>query len=229
MAATLGAAIACIGMLIKSLTFTGAATKLSLLITETGGGKLLPVLVMTMLLSIFLSASMPTVIAYIVVAFVAAPILTDMGIHVHVAHFFVFYCAVLATITPPVAGAAMVGSQIARAGYMKTSWESFKLAGPFYIVPFFLIRNPIMFLEEQPFVPAAMALLALAIAMGGMMICFQQYCFARLGKAELVGFFAAALLATWYGLFGSVAFFISSIVLITFLLLFQWRKSRIKV
>ncbi|MBW1642863.1 MAG: TRAP transporter fused permease subunit [Deltaproteobacteria bacterium] len=226
MAATFGAAVGCIGMLIKSLTFTGAATKLSLVIAMVAGGKLLPVLILTMLLSILLSSSTPTVIAYIVVAFVAAPILTDMGLNLVVAHFFVFYYAILAAVTPPVAGAAMVGSQIAGASYLKTSWESFKLVGPFYLLPFFLIRNPVLFMEAQPLVPAVMALLALVVAMGTMMFFCQGYCLARLSRPELAGFFAAALLATWYGLFGAVVGFISSIVLTTAILLFHWRKSR---
>ena len=69
MGATFGAAVACIGIFVKCMTLTGATTKLSLLITDLSGSSLLPALILTMLLSIRLSSSTPTVIAYVVVAF----------------------------------------------------------------------------------------------------------------------------------------------------------------
>lgn len=224
MAATFGVAVACIGMLIKSMTFTGAATKLSLVIGAVSGGYLLPTLVLTMILSIILSSSTPTVIAYIVVAFVAAPILMDLGLSKIVAHFFVFYYAILAAVTPPIAGGAIVGSQIAQASYMRTSWESFKLVGPFYLVPFFIIRNPIVFSETQALVPAVMALGALIIAVGAMACFCQNYCFVKTSNSEQGILFLMALFAVWHGLYGQLIPFFAALLLGTCFLVNQWKK-----
>ena len=127
--ATFGVAVACIGILVKCMTFTGLATKLSMIITAVAGQTLLPTLVMTMLLSILLSSSTPTVIAYVVVAFLAAPILTDMGVDRVTAHLFVFYFAILAAVTPPVAGAAIMGSQLAGASLYEEFLGEFQAGG----------------------------------------------------------------------------------------------------
>ncbi len=200
--ATFGAAVGCIGILVKCMTFTGLATKLSLLITTVAGQALLPALVMTMVLSILLSSSTPTVIAYVVVAFLAAPILTGLGVSKTAAHFFVFYYAILAAVVPPIAGAAMVGSQIARSNYLKTAWESFKLVGPFFLLPYFVVHHPILLTESEPWVKAVTALIALIVALGGLLFVCQRYFLTHLSLAERGLWLSAASLATLYGLYG---------------------------
>ena len=224
--ATFGAAVGCIGILVKCMTFTGLATKLSLLITSLAGAALLPTLVMTMILSILLSSSTPTVIAYVVVAFLAAPILTDLGVARTQAHLFVFYFAIMAAVTPPVAGAAMVGSQLAGASYLRASWESFKLVGPFFLLPYFLVHNPVIMAQAQPWPQAVMALAALVLAMGALLCFAQRYCLTHLGRWEALGFLATALTATGYGLYGSTPLFAAALVLAAGLLAGQWRKKQ---
>jgi len=226
MAGTFGIAIGCIGMLIKTLTFTGASTKLSLIVGIVSSGNLLLLLVLIMLLSILLSSSTPTVIAYIIVAFVAAPVLVENGIPMITAHFFVFYFAILASVTPPVAGAAMVACKIADAGYLKTSWESFKLVGPFYLLPFFIINNPVLLSDAQPLTPAVMAIIGLTIALGAMICFFQGYCFVPINRIEKILFLASALSTTWYGLYGNAYFFVGPLLLMTGLLGYQWFKLK---
>ena len=229
MAASIGLACGCIGIFIKSLTLSGGMTKLALFVSGISGGYLLPTLVLTMLLSILLSSSMPTVIAYIVVAFVSAPILKDLGLSQQVAHFFVFYFAILAAVTPPIAGAAMVGSQIAGASYMKVSWESFKLVGPFFILPYFIIKNPIVFMEYQPPVQAITVLIAMIIAMGAMMCLFQGYCFRPTGRVEKLFLTAASFCAVFYGLYHHLTLFVGAAVLAVAFLVVQRRKISAKI
>ena len=229
MAASIGLACGCIGIFIKSLTLSGGMTKLALFVSGISGGYLLPTLVLTMLLSILLSSSMPTVIAYIVVAFVSAPILKDLGLSQQVAHFFVFYFAILAAVTPPIAGAAMVGSQIAGSSYMKVSWESFKLVGPFFILPYFIIKNPIVFMEYQPPVQAITVLIAMIIAMGAMMCLFQGYCFRPTGRVEKLFLTAASFCAVFYGLYHHMTLFVGAAVLAVAFLVVQRRKISAKI
>ena len=229
MAASIGIACGCIGIFIKSLTLSGGMTKLALLVGDISGGYLLPTLLLTMLLSILLSSSMPTVIAYMVVAFVSAPILKDLGLSQQVAHFFVFYFAILAAVTPPIAGAAMVGSQIAGSKYMKVSWESFKLVGPFFMLPYFTIRNPIVFMEYQPPVQAISVLIAMIIALGAMMCLFQGYCFRPTGRMEKLFLMAAAFCAVFYGLYHHLTLFVGAAVLAAAFLVVQKRKISGKI
>jgi len=150
----------------------------------------------------------------------------EMGIPTITAHFFVFYYAILAAVTPPVAGAAMVGCKIAEAGYMKTSWEAFKLVGPFYLLPYFVIKNPIILTSAQPFAPAFMALVALLIAMGTMICFFQGFCLMRLTLVERLLFLVSGLSATGYGLYGQTTLLILPLIITPLLLGFQWQKRR---
>jgi len=133
-----GIAVACglLGMFTKMLVSTGAVQKLAGLIQYGSGGHLIIGLFLTMLLSILLGCALPTVVAYVLGALLVAPILIDMGLDRTIAHFFVFYYAILANVTPPVAGATLVGSRIAGGSYMKASWESLKLSAPSHLFPF---------------------------------------------------------------------------------------------
>ncbi len=230
MAGTFGIAIGCIGMLIKSLTFTGAATKLSLVVGMVSSGNQVLLLVLIMLLSIILSSSTPTVIAYIIVAFVAAPVLIDTGIPPVTAHFFVFYFAILAAVTPPVAGAAMVGCKIAGAGYLKTAWESFRLVGPFYFVPYFIIRNPIILTESQPMATAIPALLALVVCLSALTFFFHGFCLTHIKGVERLLYLVTGVMATGFGLGGPVMLLVLSAIMLTVLLAVQWtRRKRLAV
>ena len=226
MASMMGLGCACIGVLIKSITFTGAATKFSMIISIISGGHLLPTLAMTAVLSIFLSASMPSVIAYIVVAFMAVPILANLGIRPVAAHFFVYYYAILAAVTPPIAGAAMVGCRISGADYMKTSWESFKLTGPFFLLPFFIVNNPIVFNERQAVFPAIMALLSMVMTLGSVMCMVQHYFLRPLKGFDylLLGVVGSAGLC--YGLYSTPAWFVIAAVLSLVEIAIQYRRHR---
>ncbi len=227
--AKIGLVCACLGIFVKSLTFTGAATKLSLFITTICGGRLLPTLILTGFLSVLLGGSLPSVVAYIMVAFVSAPILMEMGVAPIVSHFFVYYYAILASVTPPVAGGAIVGSQIALCNYMKASWESMKLALPFFLLPFFIINNPVMFLEGENVIPAVLCLVALMIAMFATTCFAQRYCFTHTSKVEHPLFLLASLLATWYGLYSQKVFLIMALILVFGLLANQWRKRKVEM
>jgi len=83
-----------------------------------------------------------TVAAYILVVTLAAPALMKVGIDPLVAHFSVFYWAMLSAITPPVAAVCVVTAGIANANFMKTAWEAMKLGAPKFILPFIFIMEP---------------------------------------------------------------------------------------
>jgi len=99
-------------------------------------------LIMMMVLCLFLGLGMPTVAAYTMVAIVAVPGLVDMGIDKFAAHFFAYYFAILAAVTPPVATAAIVGSKIAKSDFWACSLKGFKLAVPVFIIPFAFVSQP---------------------------------------------------------------------------------------
>ena len=227
MGATLAVAIAAIGMFAKMLIFTGAGIKLAALIEAVSSGHLIVALLLTMLLSILLGCALPTAVAYVLVALIVAPALMRMGMDKLPAHFFVFYYAVLSAITPPIAGASIVAAQIAETSYWKTSWESFKLAVPFLVVPFFLVYNPIVLTESQEPIGAILALLSVAVAILALMVATQNRCFTKLSRLERGLFFLTSGIAVYAGLWGwNYLFFTISTILFIALLLVQFRKMK---
>lgn len=226
MASGIALACACIGMFMTMLTTTGAGPKFAGVIQILAGENLVIALILTMVLSIFLGCAMPTVVAYVITALVVSPALVDMGLDLLSAHFFVFYFAILSAVTPPVAGATVVGSQIAGYSYMKTGWESLKLTGPFFLVPYFIIRNPVLFAKNQPFIEAFPALVSLAVACGAFLVFCQGYCFNKTGKLERILFLISSVLAAYYGLYNDIFAFVTSLLLFLLLLFLQFSRRK---
>lgn len=214
MASGIAIACACIGMFMTMLTSTGAGPKLAGVIQILAGGNLLIALVLTMILSIILGCAMPTAVAYVVTALVVSPALVDMGMDLLTAHFFVFYFAILSAVTPPVAGASIVGSRLAETGYMKTGWESLKLVLPFFIVPYFLARNPIILLQGgEPLLDAIGAIVGLLTASVGLMVFAQGFLLRRVNIIERLLFLAAVILSAAYGQYGTGFALITAVIL----------------
>jgi TRAP-type uncharacterized transport system fused permease subunit len=100
-----------------------------------------------MVVAIVLGMGMPTTAAYAVAASVIAPGLIQLGIEPLMAHFFIFYFAVMSAITPPVALAAYAGAAIAQSDPMRTSVESFKLGLAAFVVPFMFFSSPALLMQ----------------------------------------------------------------------------------
>jgi TRAP-type uncharacterized transport system fused permease subunit len=84
----------------------------------------------------------PVTASYIIVATIAAPALTKLGVLPLAAHLFVYYFAVLADITPPVCIAAYAAAGLAGANPMKTGFTATKLGIAAFIVPFIFCYEP---------------------------------------------------------------------------------------
>ena len=66
----------------------------------------------------------------------------NLGVGLLDAHLFVFYAALAAMITPPVALAAYAAASIAKSNYWTTGWLAAALGMPKYLVPFAFIFRP---------------------------------------------------------------------------------------
>lgn len=102
-------------------------------------------------ISILLGMGMPTTAAYAVAASVVAPGLQQIGIPPLVAHFFVFYYAVLSAITPPVALAGYAATAIAGTDPLKTAITPFNFGLAIFIVPFMFFYSPALLMDGRWF------------------------------------------------------------------------------
>ena len=143
---------ACAGLIVGVISLTGVGARFSSLLFELAQQSTLLALSFAMMISVILGMGMPTTAAYAVAASVVAPGLIEIGITPLIAHFFVFYFAVVSAITPPVALAAYAGAAIAGSEPMRTSITSFKVGLAAFIVPFMFFYSPGLLMEAPWYV-----------------------------------------------------------------------------
>lgn len=142
-------ACACAGMIVGVVTLTGFGLKIAEVIVLIAKGKLIPTLFLTMIASIILGMGLPTTAKYIVLATMAVPAITKLGVNLMSAHLFILYFGVVADVTPPVALAAYAGAGIAGANSMKTGIQAFKLAIGAFIIPYIFVINPHLIMVDS--------------------------------------------------------------------------------
>lgn len=154
-------------------------------------------LVITAIFTIILGTGLPTVIAYVLGAITMVPILQGLGYSQLGSHFFVFYFAVFANITPPVALNVMIASRIAGGSFMGTAMESFRLSVPAFILPFLFLYQPSLLdfptLSMEMLIATAIVCTATLAFLFG----FFGYLFESLSRTLRVLFLATASLGIW--------------------------------
>lgn len=141
------AVCAAAGVIVGVIALTGIGTRFSSMLLGLAGNSQIIAFVFAMLVSIILGMGMPTTAAYAVAASVIAPGLVQIGVEPLVAHFFIFFFAVMSAITPPVALAAYAGAAIARSDPMRTSVESFKVGLAAFVIPFMFFYTPALLMQ----------------------------------------------------------------------------------
>lgn len=130
------------GFVVGIVGYTGLGLSLSRVLTKAAGGSLILLALFTAVTSTILGMGMPTTAAYILLAVLAAPALTNLGIEPILAHLFIFYFGTFSMITPPVCLAAYTAGSIAKAPQLPLAFRAIRLAIAGYIVPFVFLYAP---------------------------------------------------------------------------------------
>lgn len=134
--------VASIGIVVGVTGSTGLGLKFSTLIISLSMGITILVLVLTMIASIILGMGMSsTVVAYIILATLIAPALTQLGYEPIVAHLFVFYFGMFALITPPVGVGIYTAAGMADADGMRAGIKAMKICLPGFLLPYLFVLN----------------------------------------------------------------------------------------
>ncbi|MFP3442325.1 TRAP transporter large permease subunit, partial [Pantoea sp. SIMBA_133] len=83
-----------------------------------------PALLLTAVACLVLGMEVPTTAAYVICVSVAGPALTELGLPLLTAHLFVFWFALLSTITPPVCGAVFIAACMADENWLKVAGKA---------------------------------------------------------------------------------------------------------
>ena len=168
--AIIAAVIVCAGIVVGVFNMTGLGVKLTSLIMSASAGQLWLALLLTALAALVLGMELPTTAAYVICAAVAAPALVGLGVPELYAHLFVFWYALLCTITPPVCGNVFIAAGIAKTPWLPVAGNAMRLGVGLFIVPLGFIANPALLeLADRPV--AALATMG-QIAVGLWLISF---------------------------------------------------------
>ena len=107
----------------------------------------------------------PTTAAYVICVSVAGPALQELGLDPLTAHLFVFWFALLSTITPPVCGAVFIAAGMVGENWLKIAGTAMALGIGLYLIPLGMIANPSLIkLFESP-LPALIVFLKLGASL----------------------------------------------------------------
>lgn len=140
--AVIAAIIVCASIIVGVLGMTGLGVKITSLILSGSGGLLWPALGLTALACLVLGMEVPTTAAYVICVSVAGPALIDLGVQPLQAHLFIFWFALLSTITPPVCGAVFIAAGIVRENWLKVAGYAMLLGIGLYLIPLAMIASP---------------------------------------------------------------------------------------
>ncbi|MBL6454764.1 TRAP transporter fused permease subunit [Belnapia sp. T6] len=204
--APLAVSIAGAGIVVSALTATGLVVALGGIIKDLAAGNFALLLVLLAVTVLILGMGIPTTPSYIIAAAIGVPQILDLGSKalglspaelLLPAHLFIFYFAVLADASPPVAAAAFAAAAIARASPLMASMHATRLGIAGFTVGFAFLYDPGIMLRGS----LADILVATAIQLGALTaICaaYAGFLLAPMGMAVRLLLGAAGLFAAFY-------------------------------
>ena len=157
--------ILCASIIIGVLGLTGLGIKITSLIISASGGMMWPALVLTAIACLILGMEVPTTAAYIICISIAGPALINLGLEPLQAHMFVFWYALLSTITPPVCGTVFIAAGMVEEDWLKVAMSAMALGIGLYIIPLGMIANPELIKFSETPLAAIFAMIKVGIAL----------------------------------------------------------------
>jgi len=139
--AMIASIILCAALIIGVLGQTGLGVKITSTILSWSGGNLWIALLLTAFACLILGMEVPTTAAYVIAISVAGPALVQLGVPLLHAHLFVFWYALLSTITPPVCGTVFIAAGMVNTSWVRVSGHAMALGMGLYIIPLVLVYN----------------------------------------------------------------------------------------
>jgi len=173
------------GVIIGTVSLTGAHQVVGDFVEFLSGGSLIIMLLLVAVMSLLLGLGLPTTANYIVVSSLMAPVIVSVGasqglvVPLIAVHLFVFYFGILADDTPPVGLAAFAASAISGGDPIKTGLQGFAYDIRTALLPFLFIFNTELLLIDVTLAKAVFVFIVGVIAMMLFAAATQGYFFAR--------------------------------------------------
>lgn len=184
-ATPIAVAIACASIIVGTTELSGVAYKFSSNILDWSGGNLPIALILIAVATIILGMDLPIVVSFLIASLFGVPVLMELGVDRFIAYMFVFYYAILATITPPVCMSAFAGASIAGCSMMRAGLQAVQIGISAYILPAMFVYNPSLLYQGDLMATlpaaftAAIGIVALASGVQGYLVT-KSYWFERI-------------------------------------------------
>jgi len=122
-------------------------------------------LLLTALACLILGMEVPTTAAYVICVSVAGPALQELGLEPLQAHLFVFWYALLSTITPPVCGTVFIAAGMAQTRWVPVAGQAMRLGLGLYVVPLAFVANPALLYPDAHLTLALLAFVKVAVGL----------------------------------------------------------------
>jgi TRAP transporter 4TM/12TM fusion protein len=213
-----------IGPLGQAFQTTNLSGKLGIwLITILPDSQIL-LLIGAAVLSIILGIGLPTPVAYVVASLAVVPFMIQIGTPALQAHYFVFYFAVYATLSPPVAESVLAAGKLSGAGFWDTGLHAMKLAATTFIVPFAFVFNPELMAFPNVSWKMAWAVIEVLIVQLTSSIFLYSYFRRTLSSFERFGFLVVVLLGYTAIMRSEVIFTWLALGLAVLLMVWVWAR-----
>ncbi|MEL6999449.1 MAG: 30S ribosomal protein S2, partial [Pseudomonadota bacterium] len=176
----IGVATGAAGIIVGTISLTGAHQVIGELVEYASGGYLMVMLLMVAVMSLILGMGLPTTANYIVVSSLMAPVILTLAaadgliLPLIAVHLFVFYFGILADDTPPVGLAAFAAAAISKGDPIKTGIQGFAYDIRTALLPFlFIFNTELLLIDVGPakavfvFIVAVIAMMLFAAATQG--------------------------------------------------------------
>lgn len=181
----IGVATGVAGIIIGTVSLTGAHQIVGEFVEFLSGGNLILMLALVAVMSLILGMGLPTTANYIVVSSLMAPVIVSVGaqqglvVPLVAVHMFVFYFGILADDTPPVGLAAFAASAISGGDPIKTGLQGFAYDIRTALLPFLFIFNTELLLIDVTLGKAVLIFIVGVVAMMLFAAATQGYFFAK--------------------------------------------------
>ncbi len=188
----IGVATGAAGIIVGTISLTGAHQIIGQVIEVIAGGNLMILLILVAVLSLILGMGLPTTANYIVVSSLMAPVIVSVGaqsgliVPLIAVHLFVFYFGILADDTPPVGLAAYAAAAISRGDPIKTGIVGFSYDIRTALLPFMFIFNTDLLLIDVNLAKAVLIFFVSLVAMLVFAAVTQGYFIAKSRKWESI-------------------------------------------
>ena len=182
---SISVATAIAGVIIGTVSLTGAHQFIGEFVEALSGGSLVGMLVLVAVMCLILGMGLPTTANYIVVSSLMAPVIVMVGaqngliVPLVAVHLFVFYFGILADDTPPVGLAAYAAAAISKGDPIRTGIQGFSYDIRTAILPFMFIFNTGILLIDVTLLEGVFIFLTTTIGMLAFCSATQRFIFVK--------------------------------------------------